>query len=300
MKLTYFESQPANFGDELNSWMWPRILPHGFLDDDPSELFVGIGSILHDAFPHSPRKYVMGSGYGGYEALPDLAAQNWSVVFVRGPVTARLLNLDSSLAICDSAVLLRTLDELPQAAPSIDVAFMPHFDSLTRGHWQEACNQAGVTFLDPTGDVELLLSQIRGARLVVTEAMHGAIVADTLRVPWIAVRPFHRSHHMKWQDWSGALGLTVDFRELPASSIKELAARHLRRGGHRLNRLNFYRRAPFAQVEGALVQRAALALRKIASDGQGQLSELRQLDRAAWTARAAVEGFVARHRKAAA
>lgn len=38
MKLTYYNNGP-NFGDDLNEYVWSRILPKNFLDDDESELF---------------------------------------------------------------------------------------------------------------------------------------------------------------------------------------------------------------------------------------------------------------------
>jgi len=72
MKLTYFRGSVPNFGDELNTYMWPELLPRGFLDDEDHELFVGIGSIIGSHLPPDARKIVMGSGYGGYMGTPDL------------------------------------------------------------------------------------------------------------------------------------------------------------------------------------------------------------------------------------
>jgi succinoglycan biosynthesis protein ExoV len=72
MKLTYFQGRAPNFGDELNSFMWAELLPPGFFDEDPAELFLGIGSIIFDTYPANARKYVMGSGFAGYSNAPDL------------------------------------------------------------------------------------------------------------------------------------------------------------------------------------------------------------------------------------
>jgi hypothetical protein len=88
MKLIYFRGHVPNFGDELNPYLWDRLLPPGLLDEDESELFLGIGSILFDTYPAGPRKYVMGSGYAGYTGLPPVHDGSWDVVFVRGPRTA--------------------------------------------------------------------------------------------------------------------------------------------------------------------------------------------------------------------
>ena len=45
MQLFAWEGDARNFGDELNRLLWPRLLPD-FFDDDPAELFLGIGSVL--------------------------------------------------------------------------------------------------------------------------------------------------------------------------------------------------------------------------------------------------------------
>jgi succinoglycan biosynthesis protein ExoV len=35
MKLFYFKDPAGNFGDDLNLWLWPKVLP-GILDEDGS------------------------------------------------------------------------------------------------------------------------------------------------------------------------------------------------------------------------------------------------------------------------
>jgi len=179
MKLTYYRGSVPNFGDELNTYVWPALLPRDFLDDEDHELFVGIGSIIGAHLPPGARKIVMGSGYGGYMGIPDLNDGTWDVRFVRGPLTAERFGLPPDKVICDSAVLLRAI-ELPAPARDVGVAFMPHFESLERGLWKEACMLAGITLIDPTAPVESVLAKLKAAKVLVTEAMHGAIVADAL------------------------------------------------------------------------------------------------------------------------
>mgnify|MGYP003636189605 FL=1 len=230
MKLVFFRGKVPNFGDELNLHVWPALLPKGFLDEDESELFVGIGSIIGDHLPAKSRKFVMGSGYAGYMGLPDVHDGSWDIRFVRGPNTAKTLGIAPGLSICDSAILLRAMD-LPAPDTSVGVAFMPHYESLERGNWAEACRQAGITLIDATEPVEKVLSQIQGARLLITEAMHGAIVADALRTPWIGARPIYGGHHKKWLDWAGALGLDVRLNDLKPSSVLEYYIGKTGRGG---------------------------------------------------------------------
>lgn len=44
--------------------------------------------------------------------------------------------------------------------------------------------------------------------------MHGAIVADAYRIPWIGV-DMYGINKFKWQDWMLSLGLDVPLYKLP-------------------------------------------------------------------------------------
>ncbi len=72
-----------------------------------------------------------------------------------------------------------------------------------------------MTYIDPAAPVEDTLDKIRSSRLLITEAMHGAIVADALRVPWIPVRTNPGVLEFKWQDWTASLDLEHEFHALP-------------------------------------------------------------------------------------
>jgi succinoglycan biosynthesis protein ExoV len=292
MKLTYFQGDPPNFGDELNATMWGHLLPEGFLDHDDQDLFLGIGSILWDYLPRAPRKIVAGSGYGGYTSVPDVKDGQWDILWLRGPLTARALGVDAGLAITDAAVLLRATP-LPAAAMDVDLAFMPHVDSIARGNWAAVCKAAGITFLDPRAAPDHLLAQIRGARLVITEAMHGAIVADALRRPWIPVLPLHPAHRAKWDDWAGSLNLALRPAVLRPSTLRE--AWIARTGLQAEGRSRALFDNPLARRgDRIVITRAASALLQIAATAAPQLSDDATIARATDRALAALNDFVAR------
>ena len=285
MKLTFYRGPVPNFGDELNLFMWPALLPQHFLDDDESELFVGIGSIIGTQMPQHARKVVMGSGYAGYMGEPDLHDGTWDVRFVRGPLTAERFGLEADKVVCDSAILLRAV-ELPPARHGIDVAFMPHFESLQRGFWPEACALAGITLIDPTDPVETVIAQLKGASVLITEAMHGAIVADALRTPWIGVRPIVHTHQRKWLDWSQALDIELRVHDLWPTNILELHVGMTGRGGGE-GRAGAMNRSPLAYLPNRmLTYLAAQRLRDLAR-AEPQLS--RDLKIVAVTDRALAE-----------
>lgn len=218
MKLYFFRGAAPNFGDELNPWMWPKLLPD-FFDEVLDPLFLGIGSILFDYHPADPLKIVMGSGYGGYTPPPEIDGK-WRIFFVRGPRTASTLRLDPSKAIADSALYLRTMN-IARPPKRYRASFMPHWESLSVGQWPKVANHAGLHFIDPRWEVPEVLDHILASEMIVTEAMHGAIVADALRVPFIALHPQQPSHHFKWIDWSEALDIKLRFNPLEPSTFQE-------------------------------------------------------------------------------
>lgn len=296
MKLTFYSGPVPNFGDELNVFMWDKLLPKGFLDDDASELFVGVGSIIWDTYSSQARKHVIGSGYGGYTAAPDVKDGSWQVAWVRGPLTTQTLGLDPALAITDAAVLLRAID-LPAPAKQSGPAFMPHFQSVERGNWQRVCELAGLTYLDPRRDPLELISQIRAASLLVTEAMHGAIVADALRTPFIAVTPTHQSHRFKWEDWAQSVDLTLDsIQPIFTSPVDAYVGLTGLRGEGRKSKA-LLRNPMMAPVSALMAHRAAAKLRRIVDQKQPQLSSDAKIAEVTDRALAALDAFVTQHRR---
>ena len=296
MKLTYYDSSP-NFGDDLNEYVWPRILPKGFLDDDESELFLGIGSILWNDLPKTSKKFILGSGYGGYTPLPDISDGSWDIQFLRGPSTAKAVGADIDKVICDSAILLKTID-LPKAADrQIDVAFMPHRDSLDRGNWPLACKLAGIHFIDPTEDHKEILAQLLSTKLLIAEAMHGAIVADTLRIPWVAVEPIHPLHRFKWYDWAAALDIEYRPQKLTPSSSREMwtALTGMHGGGLLSRSLGGKIAFPINYIAANWAASTLIKLSKC----QPQLSSDSALERALDRALTVIDDFVRTRRAAA-
>lgn len=218
MKMFVFRGKSSNFGDDLNHWLWDKLLPD-FFDEDDTTIFLGIGSIIYDNHPPLAKKIVFGAGYAGYTRLPKID-DTWEFRFVRGTNTARILGIDESLAIGDAGILIRLVD-LPVYEKKHDVSFMPHFESVENGSWEIICQRLGINFIDPRWTVDRVLENILSSRLMISEAMHGVIIADALRVPWQAVKPLDPNHHAKWQDWASVLDVKINFAELGPSNLLE-------------------------------------------------------------------------------
>jgi succinoglycan biosynthesis protein ExoV len=222
MELYYYKTKLGNFGDDLNQWLWHALLPNSW---DPTDniIMTGIGTIIGEPLPHNRHKIIFSSGIG-YQPRPvSFGAKDWHVVCVRGPLTARVLGLPPTAAVTDGAILLALLPE-GQCIPETErqgIVFMPHHEALNVGHWQTICDRAGIEFIDPRGDNKMIIDRLRHARLVLADAMHAAIVADTVRVPWIPLVTSPAINSFKWQDWCQAMELHYSPIRLPPSTFAE-------------------------------------------------------------------------------
>jgi len=210
--LYYCKTPKGNFGDDLNLWLWPRLAPE-VCDEQDSTLFVGIGTILTRHIPAQPVKMVFGSGCWQTGPLPKINDQ-WKICCVRGPLTAARLNLDPELALVDPAILVRRFSHRP-AGSKYPVSFMPHLQSMPHADWEALCARIGFHCIDPRAGVAQVLEELQKTELLLAEAMHGAIVADALRVPWIPVRMYSRFAEFKWQDWSQSIRVPLKLTDVP-------------------------------------------------------------------------------------
>jgi succinoglycan biosynthesis protein ExoV len=213
-----------NFGDDLNEVIWRELLPkHLFKEDDV--FLMGIGSIFNADFApvsrtRGKRMFVLGSG-AGYFALPP-GWENWKILAVRGPLTAELIG-KPEVAATDSAALLSVLPQVVRLAPERHATLLiPHHSSAAYGQWEKVAAAAGMTLLDPRWPVPIVMEHFSRAKLVVTEAMHGAIVADALRIPWIPITIAPDTLPFKWRDWTLSLGLPYEPVLVPASAGWEM------------------------------------------------------------------------------
>lgn len=216
MKLAYFRDPAGNFGDDLNPWLWDRLLP-GVMDEDDSSVFLGMGTILEPWFVEALKpgvaKHVLGAG-SGMSVPPLQLGPEWHVHAVRGPLTASYLQIDPGRAMTDPAMAVAKLWNR-SSAQRRGVGFMPHHTSLRTWNWQKTCHDAGLAYVDPHGEPVATLEQIDGMELLITEAMHGAIVAEALRIPWLPVQINPHNYVGKWHDWGAGLAMPIHFRPLP-------------------------------------------------------------------------------------
>lgn len=212
MRLNYFRDH--NFGDTLNPLIFNKVLPD-FFDEDPAIDFFGIGSIIgFDMVRRAKRKVIFSSGFA-YGNLPTVD-ESYDFICVRGPNTADILKLDKKVVITDGAALLREL-KFPSRPKKYKFSFMPHWESERKYPWKRLCEEADIHYISPIDNTQKILEEILETEVVLAEAMHAAIVSDTLRIPWIPVKGYQGINHFKWSDWSLSLGM--EYRPSPLRSM---------------------------------------------------------------------------------
>ena len=226
MKLFYYQrpDQAPNFGDELNHWLWNKLAPELFEPGNGTygaqdTVFVGTGTLLNDKLAsrvQPANKLVVFGTVAGYEKPLQSIPESWEICCVRCPLSAKQLGLPAEKAIADGGLLISkfvTASTRPEGC-----SFMPHVHSANDAgeSWERICEQAGIRYIDPRWPIARVLTAIGNSERLLAEAMHGAIAADALRVPWIPLTTTPRIYTFKWQDWCASMDLFYHPYRLPA------------------------------------------------------------------------------------
>lgn len=211
MRYVHYKAKRGNFGDDLNPWLWERLF--GKEDESDGLDLIGIGSILFDnnkIFSKDRTKIVFGSGIRPVQES-FTPAENWKILFLRGPLSSNYLNKEFPY-ISDPAYCVRHTQEfraIINQNKKYEISFMPHYQSLGFLDWETLCKELKIHFISSKSElgVEFTLKEIAASKFLITEAMHGAILADSLRVPWhrlILSTPYTEGSlvsEFKWNDW---------------------------------------------------------------------------------------------------
>ncbi|MDT8887876.1 hypothetical protein PQG44_09320 [Aquirufa sp. LEPPI-3A] len=220
MEYIYYKDPSGNFGDDLNGWLWPQIFGKENSENDIA--FLGIGSILFNNHKiltdlKERKKIVFGTGIRPtYETFKF--DKTWDIKFLRGPLSAYTLNNKHEF-ITDAAYALRFVESfgyLKKTEKKYEISVMPYFKSIEFFDWKSICDDLGYHYISPLSEngVEFTLKEIASSKYLISEAMHGAILADIMRVPWsryVLTTPITEGSmvsEFKWMDWLYSIGLS--------------------------------------------------------------------------------------------
>jgi len=215
MNFVYFKSAIGNFGDDLNPWLWPQLLTSNAGEENSA--FLGIGSILFNGNKilnayQDQKKIVFGTGIRPSKDFKSFKTDDtWDIRFLRGPLSAMSLG-NRHPYITDAAYAMRQLPDFNKymhCEKKYEISLMPYFGSVSFFDWEGICAKLGYHYISPLSEkgVDFTLMEIASSKRLITEAMHGAILADVLRVPWhrYILSTFNREtarvSEFKWMDW---------------------------------------------------------------------------------------------------
>ena len=186
---------------------------------------------------------IWGSGWKGKERM-DLVQPDMRVHAVRGPLTAKGLDLPMSIPLGDPALLIPFLFPKPVVShnKSIVIRHIFRFNSQTAARCAEAsgCDESKTsrTYVEPrlkfvksidlngfladvwywkkyqragVSSIQSLIHQIAGASFVLTGSLHCAILAQAYGIPWSAYTDGFVDVPPKWEDWGAYLGVDIGF-----------------------------------------------------------------------------------------
>lgn len=200
-----------NFGDALNNHLF-----RDYFGLDVSEnvarkvgstYVFGIGTILGQIPTPVDARQVFVFTSGLRRGLSVVGKEKIVWIAVRGSLTAKALSL-AGVTLGDGAYLIPELFPEP-VEKRYPFSFIPHVHTLRPSkvaNWPGICRDAKLHFIDPSLPVDVVIDQIKASEVVLAEAMHGAIVADAFRVPWIPVEMCVGFDRWKWYDFVSVHG----------------------------------------------------------------------------------------------
>ncbi|WP_421762844.1 hypothetical protein [Ekhidna sp.] len=213
--LIFYKPKIKNFGDHLN-----ELLIQAFDLNSLKHPTLGIGSIVTNDFLNSVglsnrEIFTLGSGCRSTEKIKNISFADGS--FVRGPLSSSVIDKGMPF-ISDGAYLIRQTDlfqSLVKTPKTYHTSIIPYFRTSAYIDWQKFEKETGVHVIDPQipQGIEHTLYEIAKSENIIAEAMHGAIVADILRVPWIQLDFLAANFEnkavntFKWTDWQKSIGL---------------------------------------------------------------------------------------------
>lgn len=189
-----------NFGDDINPTFFRAIAGTAmrFCSDRRRPHILGAGSILAKATEAS---VVCGSGFleppGKGCVLPA------EVVAVRGNLSLAAIGRRIDVPVGDPLVLVDQV--VPSEVKRHRFGLVPHVYSMSR--WR-ARNVRRLHLIDPGRDPWVVIREIASCETIVSQSLHGLIVADALGVPnvWVAPSEVTVGGRFKFDDYFSTLG----------------------------------------------------------------------------------------------
>ena len=245
---------------------------------------MGIGTLINNHLPKSEEYHFFTTGYG-YQQPPEFHGATVHAIGFRGPMTLKhmkpYLKEDvREIPLIDGAYLTPELIPPCTNVDSNKIGLIPHVDSMAKGRWNEIAEMAGLSLIDPRWRPEVFIEKLTSCSSVLTEAMHGAILADAYRVPWCGYVAHDHINTDKWYDWSESLSIPLElnrvspvFKGDQGLSLLPKLKNKIKRVAQGVNLFqDDWTHPPSAKSSKSDMKKTSSELKTLASIGQFQLS----------------------------
>ena len=89
------------------------------------------------------------------------------------------------------------------------MSVIPHHQTVATIDWKTVAKLGDIHFIDPRKNFFSVFEDIAQSECVLTESLHGAILADALRTPWQPFQMGHRFNMFKWHDWFKSIDIDI-------------------------------------------------------------------------------------------
>lgn len=208
----YYWHKP-NFGDAMSADVVAHVSGRPVQHVPLAEAeMVAVGSLLPHTLPalvNAPRDVrpvlwgtgCIGPGDGSLLRRVDIAA-------LRGPITASLMAQAPATPFGDPGIFAA---DLLKTRPALTgrIGLVPHWTQADDGEIADLVRDLDLQLIDPrTGDAISVIRQIAACRFILTNSLHGMIVADSLGVPneWLNPAGIHSFATLKFLDYAASVG----------------------------------------------------------------------------------------------
>jgi hypothetical protein len=215
--LYLFQTQGFyNFGDYITKYIFDKM----DFEIGQGNYFLGCGSILHQSvFQNATYKnfIVWGAGIGENSKINrhNISEHGkFDIYSVRGPKTAKLLGIENDVPYGDLGLLMPCFYKPKYFVDR--VVYTPHwlnYHNIRLRHRRSIYNLVDCDLvMSPLINAETFekcLDDISSAGFILTNSLHGSIIAHAYGRPWAPCRyeKEHVPNQFKWLDWFEYIGL---------------------------------------------------------------------------------------------
>ena len=211
VKIINNKLNPRNFGDDINFSFLPNLTEQNhvlYKKNIQGNItnYIMIGSILTDKFVND-NTIVWGSGMLRYQKLKNKPKK---VCAVRGPLTRKVL-LDSNIEcpeVYGDPALLMPYYYYPYVQKKYKVGIIPHWSHIDSPLLNKFRNNEDIKIINfkVYTDWKFIIKQILSCDFIISESLHGLIIAEAYRIPNIWVTFGDIDQDFKYEDFFRSIG----------------------------------------------------------------------------------------------